>query len=441
MATFKWGGRSWAAGDKKAFSTWLARHGSSYGAWSSKHAGAAAAFGPTTLMGLAGQQAQQSIDPELQALQQEQARSDASSKQTIDNSRSIDSALASLLGTIAPNIQSTYSGAAGEIGSLAKGFGDKAVADSAAQGQDQASFLKEVAHAPDAQVAGVQAAGGGQNLGDVLYGTRGFIPASTLAREGAAQVAEAQRLPGYELRQGDINATLLTKQAMQQDQSYADDMAKLRAQLPGLTTQAYNNILSQQRAEEANQIQREYLMGSQRKTDATITGIDPATGLPTYTNQHNAATLADRKAARAAAARAKVLAAKAKAGAANKKSGGQREKDFAAARVAISDKVRGLETPLTKQERTQWILNHPGASIKDIPSNRHPDYVTLKTQLFNEYKGLLRYGTRSSKPVLKRRLNSMIDEILASFGIHPAAGPGGLPPATADRGPGGTGPH
>jgi cell wall-associated NlpC family hydrolase len=109
-------------------------------------------------------------------------------------------AAAALLQGIAPRVQNTYSNAANADAGYARGLSDNVQGAVNQQAQGDNAFLTKMG-TPSAGL--VKPA----DVGGTAYGLQGYIPATTLQREGAAFGSAAQMFPGDALRQGQQAAT------------------------------------------------------------------------------------------------------------------------------------------------------------------------------------------------------------------------------------------
>lgn len=140
------------------------------------------------------------------------------------------------------------------------------------------------------------------------------------------------------------------------------------------------------------------------KTNAELTGQLP-NGKPTYGAQQDAAK---------AAQQAKVN---------RQKANQEREAAFDSARQDLFKQAHSLAQPMSIDDKTAWVVAHPGKTFADAPNMKPVNYAQAKKAMFDQYKYLLRYATRAGRATLKKRLNQMIDEALAAAGIHPTQAP------------------
>lgn len=202
-------------------------------------------------------------------------------------------ALADLLKGIAPATQAAYTQGGNSDAVYASGL---ARGQEIVQGQtrDEAAPLL-AASGGEAQAPSVNAAIGGANVTGPLYNLGGYIPASTMAREGAAYGAAAARLPATALLSGRDEATAIAAQQTVDQAKLGGQRIDLAAKLPGETQKALTAIQNYQiklgsaAAKQAND-DRKFALDQWAK-EAGVTGIIPGT---------NQLTLAGKKAVQAA---------------------------------------------------------------------------------------------------------------------------------------------
>jgi hypothetical protein len=137
-------------------------------------------------------------------------------------------ALAQIARQQAPVVQGAYQNAANATGTFAKGFTNQVTADQAAAAAGQQANLGP--NSPQSVTSGFTQGGG-----DALYATGGYIPASTLAREGAAFTSAASMFPQTAMGLGVQAQKTLAAQALQQIQ-------ELEAKRPGLLMEALDSL-------------------------------------------------------------------------------------------------------------------------------------------------------------------------------------------------------
>lgn len=117
-------------------------------------------------------------------------------------------ALANIYGGIAPTVQHAYDNAANQTAGYANGFSTGL--------QLTADQTNQAANASLAQQGSPQQLNSGAGASDALYGAGGYLPASSLQREGAAWTAAAAQAPTYAGNQARQDATRLRMEAIQQ---------------------------------------------------------------------------------------------------------------------------------------------------------------------------------------------------------------------------------
>ena len=140
-------------------------------------------------------------------------------------------AAASIMQSAAPAIGDLYSGAANATAGYARGLGDVAQQPVDQQVASNNAFLQKMG----TPTAGLETAA---PIGDINYGLHGYIPASTLQREGAAWGSAAQLAPQNVLNQGQqiAGATLTNDLTLTELQG---QLAKIAATEP----QVYQSLL------------------------------------------------------------------------------------------------------------------------------------------------------------------------------------------------------
>jgi hypothetical protein len=109
-------------------------------------------------------------------------------------------AAAAILSGVAPRVQQTYTNAANADAGYAHGLGSNVQQTIDQQAATQNDFLTKMG----TPTAGLEHPA---DVGGTAYGLEGYIPATTLQREGAAFGSAAQMLPGDVLRQGQQQAS------------------------------------------------------------------------------------------------------------------------------------------------------------------------------------------------------------------------------------------
>lgn len=433
--SFSWGGRMWKSTDKAAFAKWLGARGASYATWASKHpqlakdvfGAAAPAPGKPglSLADWAGQQYDASVKPEIDALTTQRTRTAEESKQQMANIQGIYSALAGMLKDVGPAVSQNYQAAANTELAAGRGLGDQEAARGTAEG-DKAEGYLAAAGAPQAAIEGAKTAAGGTDSGNLVYGTGGAIPATSTAREGAAFASAADFLPAGAVGQGQMYLRSALQDAQKADTDFGDKIGEITAGRTAGIQKIIQDFLENQRADRALALQEGYLGNTQRSTAAKITGVDPVTGQPTYESVY------DKNKIKADAAKARQ-AQKTKSTAAHTAAIKAREDAFATARHGMAaEAAKFAGHPLTLKEQVQWsVKNHK--PVSQAPKNGGgTSYAQAKKQLFAEYADVLRFASGAGRAALKKRLNAMIDEVLAAHGMRPSATSAAAQPAWAN---------
>lgn len=356
----------------------------------------------------AQRQAQQELQPGLNAIQTEQQQYDEKQAQRQQSSRDFAAALAKIMGQAAPQTQAAYHDAAGATAAFSKGFSG---ALQGIAGQENANLSDTLAKAG---IKGAPAADALGHIGDssnVLYGTTGFMPASALEREGAAFTAAASMQPQTALGMGEQNVRQLQLDQKDQDQQYANLLSQERGKLPELARQILQDMLQQRQQEESLAIQQGYLGNSTRSATVNATGVDPVTGSPKpgYYVTKDGHVVPDGYVVR----NGRVVR---DPGANGPKSGplANFDSDIAHANDNIYSSAQDLVKTIKNTGPLAGLPGHPA-------SHTHaPPFAAASKQLFNEYKYLLRGVPRKAQPRAKRMLVATIRHALIAAGIRPS---------------------
>lgn len=173
------------------------------------------------------QAANQALAPVLAEIRRQQAEEQRRAAAQQQAARDRAGGLAGVLEGIAPQTQATYKVAGDSTAAFAKGFAVAAAGDSNAAKAELDSILARTGQGQTVRAAG-------ENGGDVLYGLGGFIPASGLAREGAAFTAAAQNLPATARLQGESQVGQLALQSRDKMSELNALLRGEKAKLPGL---------------------------------------------------------------------------------------------------------------------------------------------------------------------------------------------------------------
>lgn len=334
------------------------------------------------------------LGPQRAELERQRKQAQANALAQQEANRISTQAYAQGLSGLAPHVQGIYRQAAGDQAALAKGYsGNMQQLQENAAAQTNAELQR--IGAPEGQFSNVDA-----EAANVLYGTGGVIPAETMGREGAAWTAHAASMPAFALGQGAEFAKSIAATAAQEDKTFGEKLLELEQQRPGLIEKALSSLKESQSTSQSNWISQQYLLNTLRQTGASITGIDPYTGKPTYTNAEAQADDAYKAQQDAAKAAAKVAAGKV-AG---------RKAKTAAFSTARQNMVKAVEKTLITTPKNP-LTGQPG-------KKQYPSYEKAREYLWNNFgAGLMGYATGSGKTALKKQIMAMIDQILAAQGI------------------------
>lgn len=235
--------------------------------------------------------AQAQLQPQMMALQGQMGAITGAANQGMQQLGGLSSAAARLARGIAPQVQSAYSGAASAQAGFAKGFSD-AMRELAAQDAAKNSAQLGMLGAPAEQIQ--QVADVGKGGPDAMYASQGYIPSSTMGREGAAWTANAAAYPAILSRMGQQDAQALGLQAGAQRGSIAHSMAAAQAQGPAMFQQALSDLQNQKldeyelarRAYEADREWKLKILAAQeidraaRGLPSALTGTPPSGAAP-----------------------------------------------------------------------------------------------------------------------------------------------------------------
>ena len=199
-----------------------------------------------TMLEQAQAQAQAGIQPQQQEIErQQQIQKDLAAAQA-KATQGYSNAANTILQGVAPQITQAYQAAAGAQAGLAQGFAGGLRDTANAEAAQQAAILAKQG-APAEQIQQVQGQTGDAGAGDVLYGTQGYIPGTSLGAQGAAYAAQAAGLPAVNVAYTRDALANQAYQAQQTQKELSQRIADLQAQLPGLTSQALVEIQQRQR--------------------------------------------------------------------------------------------------------------------------------------------------------------------------------------------------
>lgn len=185
-------------------------------------------------------QARTSILPQVQSVAAERAAAATRAEQEQASTEQAFKALSGILKGISPTVGNAYRTAGIDQAMFAKGFTDGLAHLQSQAGAQTSERLG--AGTPQAQAAG--AAVGGTGAQNALYALGGYIPASTLNREGAAFQAAAAQLPGTAAGQGLQQVQALAAKQALTDAGFDAREAGLMARIPGLAQTALDHLRS-----------------------------------------------------------------------------------------------------------------------------------------------------------------------------------------------------
>jgi hypothetical protein len=338
--------------------------------------------------------------PERQQIKRARLQAQRKTEEESRRAEGLARAVASLQTGVGPATQQGYQAAAQTQGALAKGFSDTIRTGAEADAAAAAEVLARIG-APVAQQQ--QVSNVGKGAADVAYFQGGYNPATAWAKEGAALAAAQNQLPATTLGRGQQQIGAISKAQRDYERDLDEKLADLEAKAPGTLAQILQGIRQNEASKVATGIQAEYLglagqKGSldTRATVAGITGIDPATGLPTL------------------AAQGATAGATAKRQEARTKATGQKNSAFRSARQDALDLARTLYKGEEVDNPAFW--KDPANPRKIV--NR-PTWAQARQQLWTEIgPDLLRFGGgKAGRNAIKRQAYTLIDQALRAAGF------------------------
>lgn len=347
---------------------------------------------------------------------------------------------AQLVAPIAGQVAQTYQAAADSQANYAKGFstGMQEIQNKAAA-EANAELAKHGAPAGQMQQPTTAAS-------DVLYGVGGYIPASTMSREAAAFSSAAAMLPATELGRGQqlLGSRLAASGETQRE--IDSRLSELKGRYPGLYAQALRQLerdqltaqqdyrqLQQQERQNQQQdrnlrIQERYLLGSERKTGADVTGIDPVTGQPTFEATSTAAQIAAQAAQAAQRAAGAAKKETAKKGAARKTAVANRGSALSKAREQAFDVAQGLAGKPPKRNPDPGSIFNPGRYLTpggkgtNNPNAAEREGRATWSQAFAQvYAAIDAEGLKGRYGIKDAEIRKIIRQRLLSLGFKPPA--------------------
>lgn len=163
-------------------------------------------------------------------------------------------------------IQQIYGNASSDIGGLAQAFSgelrDQATADAAQQTRMLSGTGQEGA-VPN----------NGAALGDVLYGSQGYIPARNASETGAAFASQAALEPGFAQRIGQVKGADVYSQGLEGLKQFTDALLQATSQQPQIEQQLLEQYQKAQAAAKPN-------LTARSLADGRIQWFDEDTGQP-----------------------------------------------------------------------------------------------------------------------------------------------------------------
>jgi hypothetical protein len=304
-----------------------------------------------------------------------------------ERTKGLAEGFAQLLRDIGPGIEGAYANAANSQAAFAKGFSDDQAATQQRDAQAAAEMLNRIG-APQAQIQQVQ--GQGRGVGDVSYGLGGYIPSSALNREGAAFGAAARQLPGYALGRGQQNVAAIQRKLEEQETELDEKLSDL---VPSLRFKALQDILANERANEATRIQREYLglAGSKQSFDQDLA----LAGLAAAQQEKQAEKQGTQAAAKGAARTNRQNALST-----------NRDKAFDEAQALYEGK------PITDPKRKYEAISQGRDPVE------RPTYQEAYSKLFTQYgQPLMRLAPSNGRAWWKRQIDAFIANALKTAGF------------------------
>lgn len=169
------------------------------------------------------------------ALDAQQAASDRAAAAQAAQIQGLTQAEANMLRGVGPAVDQTYKGAADDTSAYAKAYA-MGMRASEEKAQAEANRLLQQNNAPAGQM--LQPSGADQ----VLYGTEGYIPASTLRTQGAAFSSAAHMLPQTAFGRGRLSLQAAQTDAAERQRQLSDRRFEIDAQRPSLMSAELDRI-------------------------------------------------------------------------------------------------------------------------------------------------------------------------------------------------------
>jgi hypothetical protein len=231
MSSFRWGGKTWRAGNRKAFVKHLKSRGMRYEDWAAQHPDEAReTFRWSDPIDA---RIQSTLGPEIASIRGEREDRREYHKQLQERQKYVTQQLAEMLKSVAPSVQNLYGQARDASAALGKGFAGETGDILSAQAANDNSFLQSVVGAPQGQLDARTATAGGAGLENSVYGL-GFSPAQLMNEAGAAWGAQSAQLPYYASQRGASSLAEMLKAASDEDRKFGSDIRTLQSKRPGL---------------------------------------------------------------------------------------------------------------------------------------------------------------------------------------------------------------
>lgn len=172
-------------------------------------------------------QAQAALAPVLAEIERQKAEEDRRAENAKATTAASAQGLSQVLGGLPGQIQDTYKQAGDATSAYAKGFSAAFQQDSEQAASALNEFLQQQGSPQQVKAAGEAGA-------DVLYGLGGFIPASALAREGAAFTSAAQGWGPGALARGQEQQALIGRESRSNIDRLNALIRQEKAKLPAL---------------------------------------------------------------------------------------------------------------------------------------------------------------------------------------------------------------
>jgi hypothetical protein len=180
------------------------------------------------------------LSPSLEAIRAERAEAERMAQQRAQAMAGYNQAAAQMLQSIGPQVQQGYAGAAGRTANFGKGY-SVGMQISQQGAADEANRLLAMNGAPQGQQQTVTS-----DAADVLYGTGGVIPATSLEREGAAFGAAASQLPATQLGMGRVSLQALMEKAAEEQRDFDRAVREIESKRPGVVQEALADLKDQE---------------------------------------------------------------------------------------------------------------------------------------------------------------------------------------------------